>query len=389
MGLSDEVDQERRRENKALKRFVGLSFTGAALVHTVLLSLTPTAWDTQKPRPTEVTIVPRRVSPTEVQVQPSPLPQPSPPLEQSQEPPLQPENPPRDRQIASVQRDLFPAVSTPEGEPDATTDESPLVGSGLAPGAGGFSEGIGLNRSNSPIRGSGGGARRGIPGGSTQRSNPDSDPPLATVSPQPEVMPEDANARRAACRRCPAPDYPRAALQANAEGRVQVAVDVDARGRVVAVRLADSSGDQSIDAVVLETVRERWQFEAISGGAANVPVEVYMTVDGSELNQQAQTWGEQTAVEIPAAGFAAPTSSPVSSKSESSTEPSTELESVEPQLEQESPVESESESLSEALNEVPHESLDELPDELLYKLPDELLGELVLDELSNETASDL
>jgi TonB family protein len=90
------------------------------------------------------------------------------------------------------------------------------------------------------------------------------------------------------------------------EGRVSVTVDLDERGRVVEVRLFHSSGDRAIDQAVLETVQERWRFENIDGGANNVPVEVYMTVDGSELNQQAQEWGNQTVVEIPSAGFAAP-----------------------------------------------------------------------------------
>jgi TonB family protein len=309
MGLSNDVDQQRSNEAKMLWRWVGCGLTGSLMLHSLSLFLTIRDPDKVKPRPTEVVIVPRKSPPEVKQVKPSPVP--SPEVKPEIKPELSPEplleliQPLRQTVVAS--RVLPPGVM-PEGEVDAERDESPLVGSGLAEGDGGFSEGIGLNRSNSTIRGSGGGERRGVEGGVpggiiTPPIGTAPVPPIVEerVAPQPVSDP-----RLAVCRRCPSPEYPRSALQTGVEGRVQMAVDLDSRGRVVGVRLANSSGNSALDRAVLETVRERWQFENVRGGASNIPVEVYMTVDESDLNRQARDWGDRTAIEIPDAGFASP-----------------------------------------------------------------------------------
>jgi TonB family protein len=330
MGTSEDTDQQRRREIGALKRFVGCSLAGSLLLHGILLSLKIVdPQNAAQPRPTEVTIVPRKPPSVEAKpVQQMPLQLPEQLPDELQ--PVQPDEPTSlpEVQVPDLASSETPSPLAPEGDPNAVVDESAQVGSGLAPGAGGFSEGIGLNRSNSPIRGSGGGARRGVPEGAPGGTG---SPPAVTAppAPQPEPVPPAPDpARQAVCRRCPSPDYPRAALQASVEGRVQVAVDVDAQGRVVGVRLSGSSGDRTIDNTVLETVRDRWRFETISGGANNVPVEVYMTVEGSDLNRRAQDWGDRTAVEVPTAGFAAPAPEPTATQSDrlpSSVEPLPEL----------------------------------------------------------------
>jgi TonB family protein len=304
MGFSEDVEQQRSNEVKSLRQWVGWGLVGSFVLHG--LSLSGTMPSLVKSRPTEVVVVPRR----EPEAKPTPPVQPKvePKIEPEIKPEIQPEIQPSPtlRQTVTASRILPPGVM-PEGEADAERDESPLVGSGLAEGDGGFSEGIGLNRSNSTIRGSGGGERRGIeggvPGGIIAPPEPivtAPTPPL--VEERTETQPIDP--RLAVCRRCPSPEYPRSALQAAAEGRVQMAVDLDSQGRVVGVRLANSSGNTELDRAVLETVRQRWRFEGVRGGASNVPVEVYMTVDESELNQRAQDWGDRTAIEIPDAGFA-------------------------------------------------------------------------------------
>lgn len=316
---SEETDQQRTKETRALRRFVGTSLLASLFLHVLVLSLqTDRRWSLKPTTPTEVTIVP-----PEPRVSPSPQVLPSPePIDQPE--PL-PSAPPELSALTESEQLISPlpqATAAPEGRPDVAVNESPLVGSGLAEGTGGFSEGIGLNRSDSPIRGSGGGARRGVPGGDPGII-PAPVSPLTPVPPAPSSPePPENNSRWAVCRRCPPPDYPRSALQASVEGRVLVTVDVDRNGRVTGVRLADSSGDAELDRAVLDTVRKQWRFEAVAGGAENVPVEVYMTVNGSELNQQAQVWGNQTAVEVPATGFtSAPEPSTVSA-SEPPSEPS-------------------------------------------------------------------
>ncbi len=304
----EEVDQQRVKEAKALRRFIGSSLLASLLLHGSLL-----AWQSNRrlssetPKPTEVVVVPKRPdSPPPIPAKPTepavsePLPRPSPDLAAV---PQVPES------SAAVQQsptaNLPEATGQLEGRPDVSAHESPLVGSGLSAGEGGFSEGIGLNRSDSPIRGSGGGARQGVPGGDPGVAPvaPASPSPVVPPSPAPEP-PSEESRRWVVCRRCPSPNYPQNALQTEAEGRVRVTVDLDRRGRITGVRLADSSGDAALDRVVLRTVREEWRFETVAGGATNVPIEVYMTVNGSQLNQQAVRWGNQTVVELPTAGFA-------------------------------------------------------------------------------------
>ncbi|MBF2050438.1 MAG: TonB family protein [Leptolyngbya sp. IPPAS B-1204] len=318
----EETDRQRAKETTGLRRFVGTSLLASLFLHVLVLSLqADRRWSLKPKTPTEVTIVP-----PEPRVSPSPQVLPSPePINQPE--PL-PSAPPELSAPTESEQPIPPlpqATTTPEGRPEVAVNESPLVGSGLAEGTGGFSEGISLNRSDSPIRGSGGGARRGVPGGDPGIAPTPVNPPPATApSPAPSPLaPPETNSRWAVCRRCPSPDYPRTALQSGREGRVLVTVDLDRRGRVTGVRLADSSGDAELDRAVLNTVRKQWRFEAIPGGAENLPVEVYMTVNGSELNQQAQVWGNQTAVEVPATGF---TSAPPAaiSASEPPSEPSSE-----------------------------------------------------------------
>jgi TonB family protein len=313
MGFSEDVEQQRSNEVKSLRRWVGWGLTGSFVLHG--LSLSWTMPRLVKPRPTEVVIVPRRqpeVEPTP-QAKPQINPEIKPQIQSEVEPEVQAEIQPAPILRQTIASQILPPGVMPEGEVDAERDESPLVGSGLAEGDGGFSEGIGLNRSNSDIRGSGGGERRGVeggvPGGIIAPPEPIVTAPPA-VEERSEPQPEFSDPRLAVCRRCPSPEYPRSALQAGAEGRVQMAVDLDSQGRVVGVRLANSSGDAELDRAVLETVRERWRFENVRGGASNIPVEVYMTVDESELNQRARDWGDRTAIEIPDAGFATSSENP-------------------------------------------------------------------------------
>ncbi|NJR62434.1 MAG: energy transducer TonB [Cyanobacteria bacterium CRU_2_1] len=316
MGLSDEVDQQRIKEARTLKRWIGVSLAGSLLLYSGVLSLEVDDRWSLKNSPLEIAIVPPAQPEIQSEIQPE-IPQPPEPEATL----IEPESSELDRpepfpDTLPVDLPRTPAVETPrtdvppEGSPDAPANESPLVGSGLASGTGGFSEGIGLNRSDSPIRGSGGGDRQGIEDGVVGGSTPTPETPTAPPSlpPSPSVEPPRDASLWAVCRSCPPPDYPRSALQAGVEGRVQVTVDIDQRGRVVGVRLADSSGDQALDQAVLETVREQWRFERIEGGVENIPVDVYMTVQDSAFNRQAVEWGEQTAVEVPASGFTAPTS---------------------------------------------------------------------------------
>jgi TonB family protein len=79
-----------------------------------------------------------------------------------------------------------------------------------------------------------------------------------------------------------------------------VNVEVDENGRVTGVSLVGSSGNAALDQAVLETVREQYEFEGVGTGGATIPVEVDMTLEGSDLNRRARERGDRTSIETPA-----------------------------------------------------------------------------------------
>lgn len=58
----------------------------------------------------------------------------------------------------------------------------------------------------------------------------------------------------------PAPDYPRAAARAGAEGTVLLEVLVGIDGRPLAVTIRDGSGDRRLDAAARDQVLQQWRF---------------------------------------------------------------------------------------------------------------------------------
>jgi protein TonB len=67
----------------------------------------------------------------------------------------------------------------------------------------------------------------------------------------------------------PAPDYPRAAIRARAEGTVLLEVLVGIDGRPLEVTIRDSSGNRRLDAAARDQVLQAWRFRpAMSNGHA-------------------------------------------------------------------------------------------------------------------------
>lgn len=60
--------------------------------------------------------------------------------------------------------------------------------------------------------------------------------------------------------RYPDPEYPRLALQFGQQGKVTILIEVGAEGRPTTVEVQDSSGHSVLDAAVVNTVKNRWQF---------------------------------------------------------------------------------------------------------------------------------
>ena len=145
--------------------------------------------------------------------------------------------------------------------------------------------------------------RRSAPPSASSNSSNEGDQVARAAPPSPE--PTGGGSRTVACRRCPKPSYPRSALDAGAEGTVNIMVDINSDGAVTSASLVGSSGHASLDQAALSAVRNRWRFQPIRGGASGVVVSVVMTIEGSDLNQRAQEQGDRESVEIPSQETAA------------------------------------------------------------------------------------
>lgn len=94
-------------------------------------------------------------------------------------------------------------------------------------------------------------------------------PPVAAGPPVVDSAPMSGMALQYA--NAPAPDYPRAALIAGAEGVVLLEIHVGRDGRPVDVRLHRSSGNRELDRAAMRHVQRHWTFQpAMRDG---VPVE--------------------------------------------------------------------------------------------------------------------
>lgn len=78
--------------------------------------------------------------------------------------------------------------------------------------------------------------------------------------------------------RNPHPAYPEAARAARQEGVVSLAVKVDARGSVIAVRVSRSSGFPLLDERARSTVSQRWKFRPAKVGGTAVATEVTIPI---------------------------------------------------------------------------------------------------------------
>ncbi|MGE5659594.1 MAG: TonB family protein [Actinomycetota bacterium] len=67
------------------------------------------------------------------------------------------------------------------------------------------------------------------------------------------------------CIRCGQPSYPTQARREKRQGRVQLSVDIDPSGNVLAVVVANSSGYEDLDKAAIDSVRS-WKFSSAEGG---------------------------------------------------------------------------------------------------------------------------
>ncbi|MEM9450688.1 MAG: TonB family protein [Cyanobacteria bacterium P01_E01_bin.6] len=190
--------------------------------------------------------------------------------------------------VEEVSEDVVDAVS----EPDTVVDERPSRLDDL----------LANIRRRRPSRTSGN-SNPATPGnGSTPSSTNNSGG--GEVAARPAPAPPRPAPRTVACRSCPKPSYPSSALNAGIEGTINIMVDINANGNVTSATLVGSSGNSALDRAALSTVRNRWRFQPIRGGASGVVVSVVMTIQGSDLNRRAREGGDRESVEIPSPDIA-------------------------------------------------------------------------------------
>lgn len=189
--------------------------------------------------------------------------------------PTAPDNPPEAPTVASPE----PSTSTPRRQST------------------GLLEALRRNRLRSTLERSTG-SSRDTAAEPRQESSTTPNPGIIAPS-SPEANGENPGSGAASCRNCPEVDYPENALRAGAEGRVRVVAETDAQGRVVSVILMESSGNPDLDQAVLEQVRREYEFDG-AGAGTTIPIEIDMTIEGSDYNREVTERGERTEVELPA-----------------------------------------------------------------------------------------
>ncbi|MEA5507604.1 energy transducer TonB [Halotia wernerae UHCC 0503] len=91
---------------------------------------------------------------------------------------------------------------------------------------------------------------------------------------------------RAACRQC-GTKYPESARRRGIEGKVEVAVDTDAKGNVTNVRVINSSGNRALDEETLRQARD-WKLKPAAGGREGVSISTEYAIEGSRRHRELQ-----------------------------------------------------------------------------------------------------
>ncbi|MCC5619088.1 TonB family protein [Nostoc sp. CHAB 5836] len=160
-------------------------------------------------------------------------------------------------------------------------------GSGSGTGSGtGSGSGSGTGSGTGSGSGSGTGSGTGSGSGSGIGNEIGNRPTVATAPTPPKINSSGNGNGRAACRECNA-KYPEAARRRGVEGRVEVAVDTDAQGNVINVRIARSSGNRDLDEETARQARE-WKLKPTEGGRQGVSIATEFAIKGSRRSRQVQ-----------------------------------------------------------------------------------------------------
>lgn len=98
---------------------------------------------------------------------------------------------------------------------------------------------------------------------------------------------EGTGSGRLACRECGKPKYPEKARRRGIEGSTKVKLEVDDRGNVTDVKVAQSSGNADMDKEAVRAAR-RWKLKNPKGGTQGVVAKVDFALEGSQRARRAE-----------------------------------------------------------------------------------------------------
>lgn len=151
------------------------------------------------------------------------------------------------------------------------------TGTGTVSGTGTGSSGTGTGSGNGYGRGSGTGT--GTSNGSNQGT------PQGRGSGTGDR--EGTGSGRLACRECGKPKYPEKARRTGVEGSTKVKLEVDDKGNVTDVKVAQSSGNDDLDKEAVRAAR-RWKLKNPKGGTQGVVAKVDFALEGSQRARRAE-----------------------------------------------------------------------------------------------------
>ncbi len=139
----------------------------------------------------------------------------------------------------------------------------------------------------------------GLPTGNPNSTNTTNTTNTTNAAPNPANPTHNSSGKqRIRCQSCAKPEYPVNAKERGLEGEAKVAVDVDANGNVINVRIVNSSGHPELDEAAKQAARN-WKFDPSQSGKASIPAKINFQIENSDYasRNQAQRRVEQEQAE--------------------------------------------------------------------------------------------
>lgn len=231
-----------------------------------------------------------RVAPSPAIVAKQPPPKAPPiqePVESVKPEPTPVEKPNPTPQIAATPK---PAPPPPAAVPSTPTNTAPAVGNTQRSHSVATGSGVSTGNTFGTGRGTSSGSTTGAGTGTGTGSTTPGSGNATQGTPQGRGRGGDApgtGSGRLACRECGKPKYPEKARRRGVEGSAKVKLEVDRRGNVTDVKIAESSGNDDLDKEAVRAAR-RWKLENTKGGTQGVVAKVDFALEGSERARRAE-----------------------------------------------------------------------------------------------------